>query len=217
MFRLLLALTFSLPLLAQSTSLSGVIRDNQNGVISGAVISLTNVDTSTPRKTLSTPTGDYVFNQIPPGNYTLEAQMPGFRTSSQQLRLQVNVPLSVNIQLEVGQVTETINVMGESTVVNTQNATLGNAFTEVPVTSSNSSASNPASPPPAKSSVPGAIRTTSPSTASTSTTINPPEPPTPTAASSPPSPSPSIPFRSSASPSPARAPTRAAPPAVKSR
>ena len=133
MRRLLLVLALSFPLLAQSSSLSGVIRDHQNGVISGAVISLTNADTSTPRKTISAPTGDYVFNQIPPGNYTLEAQMPGFRTSSHQLRLQVNVPLAVNIQLEVGQVTETINVMGESTVVNTQNATLGNAFTEVQV------------------------------------------------------------------------------------
>lgn len=129
--RLALILAFTLPLFAQSSCVSGLIRDNQNDGTSGAVISLLNVDTSTPRKTLSTRTGDYVCNQIPPGNYTLEAQMPGFGISSQQLRLQVKIPLAVNIQREVGQLTETINVMGESTVVNTQNATLGNAFTEV--------------------------------------------------------------------------------------
>ncbi|MFN9457068.1 MAG: hypothetical protein ACK6D7_06790, partial [Acidobacteriota bacterium] len=70
---------------------------------------------------------------LPPGNYTLETQMPGFRTASQQIRLQVNVPLSVAVQLEVGQVTETINVVGESPTVNTQNATIGKAFTETQV------------------------------------------------------------------------------------
>lgn len=133
MHRILLGLGLVLPLFAQTSSLSGVIRDNQAGIIAGAVVSLTNVDTSTPRKTVSSPTGDYVFNSIPPGNYTLETQVPGFRTSVQQVRLQVNVPLTVNVQLEVGQVTETINVMGESTVVNTQNATIGNAFTETQV------------------------------------------------------------------------------------
>ena len=124
-------MAFTLPLFAQSSCVSGLIRDNQNDGTSEAVIYLMNVDTSTPRKTLSTRTGDYVFNQVLPGNYTLEAQMPGFGFSSQQPRLQVKIPLAVNIQREVGQLTETINVMDESTVVNTQNATLGNAFTEV--------------------------------------------------------------------------------------
>ncbi|MFO0504831.1 MAG: carboxypeptidase regulatory-like domain-containing protein [Acidobacteriota bacterium] len=133
MHRLLLGLGLFIPAFAQTSSLSGVVRDHQSGVVANAVVALTNNDTAAPRKTLTTATGDFVFPSLPPGNYTLETQMPGFRTASQQIRLQVNVPLSVAVQLEVGQVTETINVVGESPTVNTQNATIGNAFTETQV------------------------------------------------------------------------------------
>ncbi len=78
MDRFLLVLALGRPLFAQPSSLTGVIRGSQNGVVAGAVIALTNVDTSTPRKTLSSSTGDYVFSQIPPGKLMVEVVQQDF-------------------------------------------------------------------------------------------------------------------------------------------
>jgi hypothetical protein len=48
----------------------------------------------------------------------------------QQARLQVNTPATLDIKLELGQVNETVNVTAEAPAINTQNATIGNPFTE---------------------------------------------------------------------------------------
>src|SRR5688572_4932942 len=67
-----------LPLAAQSTSLKGLVKDSQNAVIPFVVVSLTNADTGTARQILSGEDGTYSFLQMPPGNYKLEAKLPGF-------------------------------------------------------------------------------------------------------------------------------------------
>jgi len=122
-----------LPVAAQNTSLTGSVTDGQNAAIGEAIVSLTNTETSAARRTLANAEGTYFFAQIPPGMYRIEAQKPGFRTYNGQIRLQVNTPATLNIQLEVGQVTETVNVTEEAISINTQNATVGNPFTELQV------------------------------------------------------------------------------------
>ncbi|MBY0504877.1 MAG: carboxypeptidase-like regulatory domain-containing protein [Bryobacteraceae bacterium] len=131
--RALLALLLSLPAFGQSSSLKGEVTDGQGAAVPEVVVTITNLDTAATRKTVSTATGSYVFLQVPPGPYKLEAQRPGFRTLTQQVRLQIDVPSTVNLALEVGQVNETINVSEEAIAINTTNATVGNAFTEVQV------------------------------------------------------------------------------------
>ena len=71
--------------------------------------------------------------QVTPGSYLLEVQVPGFRSYSQVITLQVNTPLTTKVQLEVGQVTETVNVTAETPPINTQNATIGNPFNETQI------------------------------------------------------------------------------------
>ena len=66
MHRLLLGLGLFIPAFAQTSSLSGVVRDHQSGVVANAVVALTNNDTAAPRKTLTTATGDFVFYNHPP-------------------------------------------------------------------------------------------------------------------------------------------------------
>ena len=129
----LLAAVACIPAFSQSSSLKGEVTDGQGGMIPDVVITLVNLDTATARKVVSSAAGAYAFVQVPPGTYKLEAQKPGFRTLTQQVRLQIDVPSTLNVALEVGQVSETINVSEEAVAINTTNASLGNAFNEVQV------------------------------------------------------------------------------------
>jgi hypothetical protein len=122
-----------LSLYAQTSSLQGIVTDQQGAAIPEAVVSITNTDTSASRKVLVNANGGYAFPQMPPGAYKIEVQHPGFRTFNSQLRLQINVPATLDIKLELGQVSEVINVTEEVATINTQNATVGNAFNEVQV------------------------------------------------------------------------------------
>src|SRR5580658_2935588 len=123
----------ALPSSAQTSSLQGVVTDPQGGTIPGAVVTLTNTDTSAMRKEVSGDTGIYRILQVLPGPYKIEVQKPGFKTYTTTVQLQVDVPATVNLTLDVGQVTETVNVTAEATQINTENATVGNPFTEVQV------------------------------------------------------------------------------------
>ncbi len=122
-----------LPLMAQTSSLQGTVVDAQGGVVPGALVIVTNQETSAARRTLADETGAYSLVQVQPGTYKVEAQKPGFATYVSEVRLQVNVPATLNIQLAVGATTETVNVMAEAAQVNTQDATIGNPFTETQI------------------------------------------------------------------------------------
>jgi len=123
----------ALPLAAQTSSLQGQITDAQAAAIPEAVVTATNLGTSAARKTITDAEGAYNFNQIPPGNYKLVIEKAGFRTHTADVVLQINTPASLNVKLELGQVNETVNVTGEAAVVNTENAAVGNPFTETQV------------------------------------------------------------------------------------
>ncbi len=122
-----------LPLSAQNSSLQGLITDDHGAGIPGAVVSIVNLETKTPRKEVSTATGGYSFQQVPPGPYSIEVQKPGFKTHLGKLTLQVSSQETLNIKLDVGQVSESIMVTDEVAAVNTQNASVGNPFTETQI------------------------------------------------------------------------------------
>lgn len=130
-FSLLLAGCISL--FAQASSLQGTVADQQGATIPEAVISIVNQETAVTRSGVSNATGFYSFPQMPPGTYKVEVQKPGFKTVVQQVRLQINTPATLDIKLEIGQVSDSINVVAETPAVNTTNASVGNPFTELQI------------------------------------------------------------------------------------
>jgi len=122
-----------LPLAAQTSSLQGVITDGQSAGIPEAVVTATNLSTSAARKAVSGATGSYSLLQVQPGPYKITVEKPGFRTSITEVRLQIDTPATLDVKLELGQVTETINVEAEAATINTQNASVGNPFTELQI------------------------------------------------------------------------------------
>jgi hypothetical protein len=125
---LLLPALFSTVLFSQTqtASVRGVVQDSTGAVIPNASLVLTNVDQNRPWVTQSNESGAYVFLQIPPGNYRLNVEAQGFKKFARDgLILQVAQVAELNVGLEVGALTETIQVTGETPLLDTASSTLG--------------------------------------------------------------------------------------------
>lgn len=114
-----------------TTSLRGIVADSAGAVIPGAAVTLTNTQMKTVRSAVTDGTGAYQFLQAAPGNYDVKVDKDGFRSAlKSNITLQVNTPATLEITLEIGAVSEVVNVEASVATVNTVDATVGNAFTE---------------------------------------------------------------------------------------
>ncbi len=118
-----------------TTSLTGTVSDPTGAVIPGAKLTLENTATGITRETESDQTGTYRFLQMAPGSYRLKVNKSGFSDLIvNDIQLLVNSPATLNVKFEkVGQVTEVVSVSAEATIVNTVDASLGNAIGNRPV------------------------------------------------------------------------------------
>lgn len=118
----LLAL-FSLSASAQVTSggIRGTIRDSSGAAIAGAEVHATEINTGYNRSTVSDSSGGYVFTLLPIGSYRLSVEKPGFkRYSKTGITLSVNQVAGINVDLEIGSVTQTVEVSSNADMVNTE-------------------------------------------------------------------------------------------------
>jgi len=113
-----------------SSSVRGTVVDQQDRPMAGVTVTLANAEKNFSRTQTTNETGGYSFNTIPPGTYRIEAESRGFKKAVvADVRAQVDTPLVVDVQLEVGNVTETVSVSaGGEAPINTTDATIGNTF-----------------------------------------------------------------------------------------
>jgi hypothetical protein len=98
------------------------VKDATGAVLPGVEITATQTDTNQTRFTLTDETGAFVLPSLVTGPYRLEASLPGFRTFVQSgIVLGVNQNPTINVVLEVGQVTEQVEVQANATMVETRN------------------------------------------------------------------------------------------------
>src|SRR4030095_3673059 len=103
--------------------------------IPGATITITNNATGASRNSRTGDEGTYIFTQAPPGTYKLRGEAKGFKATVQEsVELLIRTPTTLDVQLEVGAVNETVSVTGGEAKINTQDATMGNAFTANQIT-----------------------------------------------------------------------------------
>ena len=109
---------------AQATAqISGTVKDPSGAVLPGVEITATQTQTGIVRTTVTNETGSYVLSNLAVGPYRFEASLPGFRTFVQTgIVLQVNGSPVINPVLEVGQVSEQVEVQANATLVETRNA-----------------------------------------------------------------------------------------------
>ena len=128
-----LALVFTLLLSPNSAkaqlsagSVSGIVRDASGSAIADASVTLRNVDTTIERKTVSNDAGNYVFLNLGPGKYALEATAPGFATKRiAEFILAVNQTASIDISLQVGSQSEVVTISAETEQLDVSTADLG--------------------------------------------------------------------------------------------
>src|SRR5713226_1040982 len=112
---------------AQATAqISGTVRDQSGAVLPGVEVTATQTDTGIVRMTITNETGSYVLPNLPLGPYRLEAALAGFRSFVQTgIVLQVNSSPVINPTLQVGQVTEQVEVQANAALVETRNTAVG--------------------------------------------------------------------------------------------
>src|SRR5689334_18634834 len=118
----------ALPAVAQfeSATLSGVVTDAADAVVSGAAIRAINEGTNIEAAATTDDVGRFVFTSLKPGSYRVTATAKGFKESvSSGIVLQVNQAARLDIKLTVGNVTERVTVNAEAPLLETETASRG--------------------------------------------------------------------------------------------
>ena len=125
---LALAGAVALPGYAQSYygGVRGAVLDQNGGALAGAKVSLINEGTNASRSTLTESTGSFVFSEVVPGTYSLVAEAPGFKKFEQKsVIVGTQQQVSLDLKLQLGEVTESIQVNEAVPLVETSNASQG--------------------------------------------------------------------------------------------
>src|SRR5579872_5993065 len=98
----------------------GTVKDPSGAVIADASVTVKNVATNASRKVQTNTAGDYSVPLLPPGEYEVTVEQPGFRSSvSGSIPLEVNQTVRVDINLQVGNQTQQVEVTGAAPLINT--------------------------------------------------------------------------------------------------
>ena len=107
-------------------SISGEAHDTTGAIITGARMTAINIGTNASRTVTTNDAGGYSFPSLPPGIYTVKVEKPGFKTVVRnQIELQVQLAARVDFEMQVGQVSESIEVSANAALLVTDNATVG--------------------------------------------------------------------------------------------
>jgi len=109
-----------------STEVLGTVTDASGAVVPGVKVTLLRIATGEQRETTSDAAGNYSFPFIEIGEYTVTAEAPGFKTQTKTgISVAYQQKARVNFQLEVGQITERIEVSATGVELKTDDAVIG--------------------------------------------------------------------------------------------
>ena len=122
-----LALLLRLPFYGQTLGeIAGEVKDSSGAVVPGASVTATNVATNVSRAVVTNDAGIYAFPALVPGTYRVRVEMRGFKpVTRSDIALQVQQTARIDFTLEVGQLSEAIEVTGATALMTTENATVG--------------------------------------------------------------------------------------------
>jgi hypothetical protein len=113
-----------------TTELRGQVTDSQGAALPGATIVVRNQDTGMFRQTTSNPDGTYFVSGIVPGAYEIATELDGFKKSVRRdVRLEIGKTTTIDLQLEIGALTEVVQVTAESPIVDLTSKEVGGSLT----------------------------------------------------------------------------------------
>jgi hypothetical protein len=141
-FAILLSIGISRAQISTST-LTGALTDSTGAVVPRASVTATAKSTSFSRTATSNESGTYVISELPPGSYEVSAEAPGFKKAVvSEIRLFVGQTATVDIKLELGQITESVSVTSEAPLLQEGSAQVGTVIegkllTDIPLNGRN--------------------------------------------------------------------------------
>jgi hypothetical protein len=107
-------------------TLQGDVVDPSKSTIPNSVIVLKNIQTGIERSTSADQSGHYIFQFVVPGDYSITAKAPGFKTTVRDgITLSLNDNIRLDLELAVGATTETVSVVADVTVLQADTSSLG--------------------------------------------------------------------------------------------
>jgi Carboxypeptidase regulatory-like domain len=100
-------------------SIRGRATDPTGLPVANASLTVTEVSTNAVRQTITNQVGDYIVSFLKPGDYRINLKAPGFKESVQSaVRLQLNQSMPIDMVLDLGQVTKSVEVSAAATQLN---------------------------------------------------------------------------------------------------
>jgi hypothetical protein len=122
-------------------SLRGYVKDAQGGVLPGVTVTAAGPTLLAPVVAVTDSSGYYRLNNLPPGTFTVSSELTGFSTYKREgILMRAGSTFSLDIEMQVGSLSETVTVSGESPMIETQKPTSvltiqGELLRAAPVTS----------------------------------------------------------------------------------
>src|SRR5438270_4999659 len=118
-------------------SISGNVNDASGAAVANAIVILRNANTGLERRVQTNSLGAYEFLALPVGeNYSIRVEATGFRSAAQTaIKLELNQKYRADFRLSVGAISQTIEVSGAATQVDTSSTQLGDVIGEKKITS----------------------------------------------------------------------------------
>jgi hypothetical protein len=113
----------------ETANITGEVKDSAGAVVPGASITITNIDTGVSLKSESNEQGLFVVPSLKPGQYTLTVEKAGFKKLVRSgITLQVNQFARVDVELQVGEVTNTVEITQAATLLETETSSRGSVI-----------------------------------------------------------------------------------------
>lgn len=126
----LLSLTISVNAQVTTADITGTVTDAQGKVVPGATVTITNTGTGASRTTTTNDSGEYTITELAPGMYSVSVEAQSFSKSVlRDLELNVGSRRTVNIEMKPGQITETVEVTTEGTLIETTRSDIDQSIT----------------------------------------------------------------------------------------
>src|SRR5258708_32527753 len=122
LFALLLSSVTSAQTTVSTGSITGTVTDPVDAVVSGAKVSIINKGKGQVIALSTNASGLYASGALIPGDYVVRVEAKGFKTTEVPIIVQVNVTSNGNVKLQVGEMSQIVEVQGTAIAVNTQQA-----------------------------------------------------------------------------------------------
>jgi hypothetical protein len=124
-------------------SIVGTVSDSTGAVVPGTNVTLTNLGTTEKRTMETDATGSYRFVNLVPGKYRIEAEKSGFKRFSREVVVEVESAVRIDLSMEVGEVTQTVEVSAQTPLLQSETSSLGQVVEARKVTEAPLNGRNP--------------------------------------------------------------------------